>query len=248
MNTDQERLKTPEENYEAAILQLAIYRMLQHERDVVKENASEKAEEETLLMASTPHILRLIEQQVKEVNRSNLKKYGVRLLKAVALVVLVLNMGLTIATAASATMRVKVINFLTEMNGSYVSIGFIENGLDAVVPENWEENYFPTFIPSSYVLQSSYSNKGISEVEYADTQGRCLLIRICDITTVNRLNTEDAYISHTTVHGGVTAIVLRQPYEEVDIIWAIGDRYFIVSSCDYETALAVAESVKLIQR
>lgn len=158
-----------------------------------------------------------------------------------------MNMGLTLATATSATLRVKMIEFLTEMNASYVSIGYLENGRDVVVPENWEENYFPSFIPMGYVLQSSHSNKGISEVEYADDQGENLIIQVCDITAVSRLNTEGTGISHTTLHG-VTATVLHQPYEEVDIIWAIGDRCFIVSGSDYETALAVAESIGLIQK
>ena len=40
----------------------------------------------------------------------------------------------------------------------------------------------------------------------------------------------------------------KKPYGEIDIIWANGDRYFIVSSNDYDTALAVAESMKLVQK
>ena len=64
---------------------------------------------------------------------------------------------------------------------------------------------------------------------------------------INRINTENAEVSHVKVHD-VNATVLKQPYGEIDIIWANGDRYFIVSSNDYDTALAVAESMKLVQK
>ena len=71
--------------------------------------------------------------------------------------------------------------------------------------------------------------------------------KLTDCTVINRINTENAEVSHVKVHG-VNATVLKQPYGEIDIIWANGDRYFIVSSNDYDTALAVAESMKLVQK
>ena len=138
-------------------------------------------------------------------------------------------------------------DFLTEINASYMSMGFRETELEIDVPENWEGSYYPTFLPKEYMLQSSKSDGGISEAEYTDVQGCILRITECSITAINRVNTENAEISHVKVHG-VNATVLKQPYGEIDIVWANGDRYFIVSSNDYDTALAVAESMKLIQK
>lgn len=66
-------------------------------------------------------------------------------------------------------------------------------------------------------------------------------------TTATVINTEKAKITHTTLHGAA-AMILEQPNGEVDAIWANGDRYFIISSDDYETTLAVAESVGVIQK
>ena len=52
----QEQPKTPEENYENAALELALYRMLQHEREMVKADSSEDDEKETqrITAESTP--------------------------------------------------------------------------------------------------------------------------------------------------------------------------------------------------
>lgn len=249
MAVEQGKLKTPEENYEDAALELALYRMLRHEHEMVKANSSEDDEKETQRIAaeSTPRIFALIERRTKRREGNSFKRQSARFLKAVACVVLVANMGLTIATATSAPVRAKVMDFLTEINASYMSMGFRETELEIDVPENWEGSYYPTFLPKEYMLQSSKSDGGISEAEYTDVQGCILRITECSITAINRVNTENAEISHVKVHG-VNATVLKQPYGEIDIVWANGDRYFIVSSNDYDTALAVAESMKLIQK
>ena len=81
------------------------------------------------------------------------------------------------------------------------------------------------------MLQLSESDKGKSEAEYTDVQGETLRITECNITAMNRINTESAEVSYVKVHG-VNATVLKQPYGEIDIVWANGDRYFIVSSND----------------
>lgn len=128
MAVEQGKLKTPEENYEDAALELALYRMLRHEHEMVKANSSEDDEKETQRIAaeSTPRIFALIERRTKRREGNSFKRQSARFLKAVACVVLVANMGLTIATATSAPVRAKVMDFLTEINASYMSMGFRE--------------------------------------------------------------------------------------------------------------------------
>lgn len=236
-----ERLKTPEENYEEAALELALYRMLREERTAQNEDEST----ETLRMSdeSTPRILSLIDRQMR-------KRSGIsfaRILKTAAIALLILNMALTIAAAASTAVRAKVIDFLTEINESYMSVGFSQSESSVAVPEDWAERYYPTFIPEGYTLKYSNAIEGFSEAEYAGAQGERLRIQICDSSAVSRINTENAEVSFETI-SGASATVLRQPYEEVNIVWAIGDRYFIVSAIDYETALSTAESIKPIEK
>lgn len=249
MVIEHERLKTPEENYEEAAFELALYRMLWHESETVKTGASEADEKEVQRIAteSTPRIFALIERYVKRSDRNNFKRQSTRFLKVVACIVLVANMGLTIATATSNHVRAKVIDFLTEINTSYISMGFRETGGEINIPENWGGIYYPTVLPEGYILQSSESNGGICNVEYADTQGGVLRITECNITAMSRINTENAEVSYVKLQA-VNATIIEQPYGEVDIVWANGDRYFIVNGNDYDTVFTVAESMKLIQK
>lgn len=250
MIAENETFKTPEENYETAALELAIYRMMQRDHDNAKAAFSPKDAKKLSQTAqkSLPHMLKLIDRQTRKLAlHKTLRKQGFRILKTAAVIVLVLNMGLTIATAASSNIRAKVIEFLAEINDSYMVISFMTTDEELSVPETWTENYYPTYIPEEYSLQFINSQNGISEVEYADAQANKLRIQICDITVINRINTENADISHTTIQE-MKATVLQQPYGETDVIWAMGDRYFIVTGCDYETVQAVTESIKIIKK
>lgn len=250
MIAENETFKTPEENYETAALELAIYRMMQRDHDNAKAAFSPKDAKKLSQTAqkSLPHMLKLIDRQTRKLAlHKTLRKQGFRILKTAAVIVLVLNMGLTIATAASSNIRAQVIEFLAEINDSYMVISFMTTDEELSVPETWTENYYPTYIPEEYSLQFINSQNGISEVEYADAQANKLRIQICDITVINRINTENADISHTTIQE-MKATVLQQPYGETDVIWAMGDRYFVVTGYNFETVQAVAESIKIIKK
>lgn len=250
MIDEHETLKTPEENYEAAALELAIYRMMKRDYDDAKVSLSQETDEELSQTAeeSLPRMLKMIDRQTRNITlRQMLRKQGFRVLKTAAVIVLVLNMGLTIAAAASTDVRAKVIEFLTEINGSYMTMGFMTTGEELFVPETWMENYYPTYIPEGYSLKFINSQSGNSEVEYEDSQANKLRIQICDIMSISRINTEGADVSQGKVHE-IKTTILQQPYGEVDMVWAIGDRYFVVNGCNYEIVQAVAESIKIIEK
>lgn len=250
MNAKNDRIMTPEENYEAASLELAVYRMLKRDDDIVKASLSKKDESELLQAAeeSASRMLDFIDKQMKRnSNRTSRRDTGFRVLKIVAVFVLIFNMGLTIAAMASNNVRAKVIEFLTEINESYISMRFSETGEDAIVPDGWLESYYPTYIPEGFFIKQYLPHDGNNMVIYEDGEGNTLSIKVCDTDTFASLNTAGAEITYISLHG-VTAIVLNQPYNEVNIIWAVGDRYFVINGNDYETVLAVAESIEIVMK
>ena len=124
------KMNTPEENYEAASLELALYRIMRRDHDAVKAAMSEEDEKELSQIAEEkmPRMLGFIDQQMKRVAvRSNLWKHGRRILQTAAVAVLILNIGFGAAVATSGNVRAKVIRFLMEMNDSYMSVGFAES-------------------------------------------------------------------------------------------------------------------------
>ena len=250
MSYENKKLRTPEENYEAASFELAVYRMMKRDRDEIESNASEEVENELLQVTeeNTPRMLDFIDKQMKRKNkRTSLRRQSLRILRIAALIILVLNIGLTIAVAASSGVRAKVIEYLMEINDSYMRMGFSETDEMLAVPADWPENYYPTYIPDGYAVTQYVPHTGLSMIIYEDANGNILSIEVCSVSSGSQLNSEGATISGIFIHG-VTAIVLQQSYGQTDIVWAIGDHYFIVSAVDYDTALAVAKSMALISR
>ncbi len=251
MTVENERIKTPEEKYEEASFELAVYQMMRLEQDALNSRMSEKDEKEISRMANETMsaMLKMIDRRVKlEDTHKCFRKQGIRVLKTAAAIILILNMGLTIATAASSDVRAKVIHFLTEINDSYMHMGFSDTGGEAIIPEDWPENYFPTYIPEGYSVRQYVPHKGSCVVIYENSDGNTITIKVSGTDTFGSINTEGAEITYISLHG-VTTTVLRQPYGETDIVWAIGDHYFVISSdSSYETALTVAQSMAIVQK
>lgn len=250
MKAEHDWLATPEQNYEEAAWELALYRLILHERDTVKANMTQEDEAQIQRLAekNTPHILKMMGQQAKRGRRTHFRSgYGIRIFKAAAFMILMMNMALTIAAASNGYVRAKVIQFLTEINESYMEMGFVECEDAVNLPESWQASFYPTYIPKGYELLVSNANDAISEAEYVDDQGNRLTIRVCGTTAFGRLNTENAEIVQTEV-GGIPAILLRQPYDETHMLWANGDHSFFVGGPDDETVRQVAESIRLIRK
>lgn len=83
--------------------------------------------------------------------------------------------------------------------------------------------------------------------EYSDEEGNTIVIKVNGTHTFGRINTENAEIEFIQLHG-VEATVLRQPLGDVSIIWSLGDCYFDITGDDYETTLAVAQSIEAIKK
>jgi len=249
MGDNARRMKTPEEKYEESAIELAAYRLMLDERDKINSNisAEEKREIDEVADRSLPHMLEFIARQESAMRRRfQFRKQGLAIMKTAAMMVLVLNMGLTIAAAASSTVRMKVVEFLTAVNESYLSMGFEETGTVVDVPEGWTENYYPTYIPDGYHVAQCIVSKGVSKMNFSNEEEQSIKVEIYKNTASTNVNVEQAEISYASIHD-VTAIVIHQPYEAVDIIWSNGDRYFNVQAPDYDVAFAVAQSIEIVK-
>ena len=241
MNAANEKLKTPAQDYEEALFGLAVYQMMMDEKEKLKAEKSEADDEESML-----RILRLIDRHTKS-KAGSVWRASLRLLKTAALILLVLNMVLTVAATASTSVREKIIGFFMEITESHMDFGFSREQIPADSLKEWSPNYYPTYIPEGYVMERNVSIGGLSEVDYSNENGDTLTIGIYGETTRSSINMEGAEVSYLLIDD-VTAIVLRQPYDQIDIIWSKGERYFMVSGRDYETTRKVAQSMREIEK
>ena len=168
----QEKMRTPEENYEAAALELAAYRLMQREQDDIDTPDDAAAE-------SMPRMLKMIDRQLtKKQRHDRFWKQTVRVLKTAAMVVLVLNMALTIVVASTGKVQVRFLDLVMQVNDSYMDIRYQPTETEATMPEDWKTNYFPSYIPDGYTLAQYVSDENFGFLEYRNEQGERMEIHI----------------------------------------------------------------------
>ncbi|MGI6184066.1 MAG: DUF4367 domain-containing protein [Candidatus Fimadaptatus sp.] len=241
--------KSPKERYDEAALELAMHELLGQDAaalDALDEDARREAA--ALADECGERMLKLIERQMRRRSwRDSLLRNGKQVLKLAAMVVLVMNLGLTIAVATSDTMQARVMKFFMNSNESHVDIGYSGSHGDVDIPADWKVNYFPTYIPEGYDMVDYIAASGSGLIEYKNSSGQCLCIRIFNAYASTSINVEGAKRYIMPLHGAM-ATVLEQPYGMTDIIWQLGEYYFVVSTDEsFDVALAVAESISVIQ-
>lgn len=225
--------------YEAAALELAAYRLMQREQDDIDTPDDAAAE-------SMPRMLKMIDRQLtKKQRHDRFWKQTVRVLKTAAMVVLVLNMALTIVVASTGKVQVRFLDLVMQVNDSYMDIRYQPTETEATMPEDWKTNYFPSYIPDGYTLAQYVSDENFGFLEYRNEQGERMEIHIGGKGAGINLNSKGAEIDHVSLHNTV-ATVLYQASGSVDLVWSYGDQYFVVEACDYATAYAVAQGLKII--
>lgn len=250
MENNQSTLKTPMEKYEEAALELASYRLLLGEQQKLSDPAlnqiawvSPDDEEEF-----SKRINKLIDAEFrKEALNSVLKIKPLRLLKFVALLILLVNMAITIAVAASDTIRVQALQFLMQNTPSYTQIRFAPLGIEIEIPVDWPEDYFPTYIPQGFSITKVEPLKDAALVLFENDLNQRIEIDICGIGAVAHIDSENAEAFDIDIMGHRATVL--QKNEWTRIVWSIGDRYIMIrSNTDYETTVSVAESISLIQK
>ena len=241
--------KSPKERYDEAALELAMHELLGQDAaalDALDEAARREAD--ALADECGERVLKLIERQMRRRSwRDSLLRNGKQVLKVAAMVVLVMNLGLTIAVATNDTMQARVMKFFMSSNESHVDIGYSGSHGDVDIPADWKVNYFPTYIPEGYDMVQYSSSPKTGFVEYRNSRGHFINVIINGMLSSTNVNVEGAKRYVMPLHGAM-ATVLEQPTGQVDIIWDLGESYFIVSTDEsFDVALAVAESISVIQ-
>lgn len=216
----------------------------------------EEMADEIFLMA-----LAKVDKQEKEVRQrkrsSSLKRAFPRIVQVAAAIVLVFAIATPIAFATSAQFRSRVMQLLIEFDYEQggVYYRFVEDpDASFAVPEGWEGEYFPSYIPDGFSVWNI--NSIVSSVEFRSDidpdQETYIFFGEYGENSVGYSGTDNATISYVDI-GGSTAQVLEGDMDSlyvVSITWSGDDKWFFVDTYGLEKdeALSIAKSVKKIIR
>ena len=249
MNKESQKILTPEEKFVEASYELAVYRLLQEEEQQLELKITGNLEQNIKQHAEKilPHALTRIDHQMQKLShRHVLQKTGLRLLRSAAMIILIVNFLLSIAVATNATVRVKAFQFLTTINSSYMKLEFEERSEKLDIPADWEEDYFPAYIPEGYELTFYLPEKGFALLDYKQKNGDSISIEIFGIDTIYKTNIENASIEYITIQNSLAAVI-EQPYTEINFVWSAGNHIFVVEGKNKNEVISVAKSMSPIQ-
>ena len=216
----------------------------------------EEMADEIFLMA-----LAKVDKQEKEVRQrkrnSSLKRAFPRIIQVAAAIVLVFAIATPIAFATSAQFRSRVMQLLIEFDYEQggVYYRFVEDpDASFAVPEGWEGEYFPSYIPDGFSVWNI--DLLLSTVEFrsdVDAEGNeQIFYGEFGEDSVGYSGTDNTTMSYVDISGQPGQVIdgYTGSLHTVTVTWASDDKWFFVITYDMETqeALRIANSVKKILR
>lgn len=216
--------------------------------DIIAEEANDATREMDAHLAKTqPQTLKTIRNalfrgKVKKVARQTLPRIG----QAVAVMIAVLSISLSVAIATSHTVRVRVMEFLVNIEEKYTELSLREDPARSFdLPADWEGDYYPSILPEGFIVSRVHNGFGSSSIDFVSPDDKKIGIYFSEHTenSFTNLDTEKSQLSAEIVNG-VPGIVSLKP-EKISISWSRDGRYFVIvcHGLTKEEALEIANSV-----
>lgn len=190
------------------------------------------------------------QQRTKTQNNSN--HFFQRLIPIAACIVLLTNIAIPVAIASSAFLRSKVLELLISIDEEQKSARFLFSEDEAqsfVVPVEWEGTYFPAYIPDGYTVAAYDSWEAVYyEIEYSNSADGLIRFHEYGSESGGSSGVEGATVSYVTINGRTAFVIQAQESSYIEINWNTDDRWLRLQTMgiDYEEAIQIAESVKII--
>ena len=190
--------------------------------------------------------LKLIERKLnKRLSKRFIRKTLPRSLQIVTVALLLFFIGLTTAIATVRPVRLRIMDFIAQIEENYSAVSLIYNeNEEAVVPEEWKGKYYPYYIPDEY--EFSYVDELFNIAHYYSAANDSILqfseYDNAVYTNVD-INVENAF--DVSLNGGDGIAMTDE--EGTTIAWCVNDTYlYLYFGGDFDEAKCIAESVRLI--
>lgn len=184
-------------------------------------------------------------QYIKSIKKREIKNRLIGIIRKffprVAVSLFVLLVSLITLTFSVDALRVKVYNFLLTDHNEYSSVR-IEEAAEGVTID-WEQYYFPDYIPEGFYIESAKENKDTKMISFVNSENDYILF----IQSLNgsdfNIDTEDG--SSRELFIGKRKGVLVDKNGEHILIWNNEEcSFYIKSDLEAEKLIYIAESLK----
>ncbi len=185
------------------------------------------------------------EEEAKREHSASLRRNAKRVFRMAACVLLILAIAAPVAIASVETLRVSVMKLLIDIQEDHTELRLVESGEPGIeIPEGWTGLYYPAYMPEGFELEEI--SKLYCSVKYCDELGNVFYFSEYDKATSVNINSENAHISYSEIHGEEVLIVEKEGH--IILTWQCGSRFLVIETdISKEEVLKIAGSVHMIQ-
>lgn len=169
-----------------------------------------------------------------------------------AVIFLVLIITFSTAVVTVQAFRVKVMNFLIDIQPEYTSFQIKDNTSGSSgekLTVNRTNTYLPTYIPEGYEVDSLTYTEPLKEITYSNPKNKNACVYFTEYDSSNNLqvDTENgAVVKTVSVNGNKGTLIIKNSL--ITIVWKMGRNIFTVQSTENaDRTMKISQNVKFIQ-
>lgn len=172
--------------------------------------------------------------------------------RVAAVIAIILTLSFTTAVISVDALRVRVFEFLFDNNEEYTEVTPVETSIDSkeikeILPEDWENVFYPDYLPESYKFKEAVST-GEIKIIYFENNKEDMIIFSQEIWNDNEilLDNKAAKFGEILINGNRAFWTIKN--NETSLIWIDNQYLFIISGPNnLETLSKIAENLILIK-
>ncbi|NLN41742.1 MAG: DUF4367 domain-containing protein [Clostridiales bacterium] len=184
---------------------------------------------------------KLISSYKKRNKRKEMWKTGRKIFTKVAVFLFITILGMSILAVSVEAFRMKIFNFVVEVQDKLTSVGLEEN--DEVTDDS-SHIYMPSYIPEGYKIMDVQSFKYITAIQYVNDTGDTIFFEQCkEGQSILRIDTENAE-SNRVIINGIEAFIINKN-QMTGLVWHESEMTFtLMGTLNENELIKMAESIK----
>ena len=249
-NSPEQIRKKLYEEYEDSLFKLVMHDAAEKEGKLFLEE-KEKLKNDLEYMPCEAGLKRFSQQLDAHLKKPKAYAKRQRVLKAlnrVAVAMLAVIVILFTSVATVQAFRVRVLNFLMDIQPKYTSFQLKDRGSGSEsgsLVVNWTNTYVPNYIPDGYEVSSISSSESFKRIIFANQQEKKSLIIYTELSEANSpgVDTENASEFETvSINGHKGTLMVKDSM--VTIVWEMDSRILMVQTqTSKDTAMKIAKGV-----
>jgi len=240
------------EDYQRSIIrkqnELNLYELGRHYAERLNAEADDIAEKYSDL--PEPEALdEWFNKYTKELERGTrlrtLRRAGKKYTTRAAAVLLALLLTSAVVTFSVEAFRIKFLNLFIESENDHNTVDFIESGESIQHPNDWEDYYYPTWLPEGYTLIDAQSN-GASKVAIMMNKENLLLIFTQNMNDLGlNIDNEDLDVEIVPINESDGSMVEKD--DIISITWSEHGMIFSLEGAEeINEMIKISEKIKKV--